>query len=299
MPVFNTAQYLREALSSVRSQQFDDFELVVVNDGSTDESSEILRAFCQHEPRMRLIERPNQGLIYTRNQLLQEAQGDLVAWMDSDDISQPQRFEHQVAAFDADPELVCLGTNVQVVDPDGMPLGVEEFPQDDAGIRSEQSRGTGFRFPSTMQQRSVAMAVGGFRHPFRIGEDLDFLLRVAEHGRVANLSDLLYVYRQHLLNTCTTMGTYWPEYRTVILELANERRECGSDRLQRGHEITLPQFNPIETRKLIPIVLISWARQALAEGDRSRALRYILRSIKISPLQHDAWRQLVKTLLPL
>jgi glycosyltransferase involved in cell wall biosynthesis len=299
MPVFNTAQYLREALSSVRSQQFDDFELVVVNDGSTDESSEILRAFSQREPRMRLIERPNQGLIYTRNQLLQEARGDLVAWMDSDDVSHPERYMRQVAAFDADPELVCLGTNVQVVDPDGMPLGVEEFPHDDAGIRLEQSRGTGFRFPSTMQRRSAAIAAGGFRHPFRIGEDLDFLLRVAEQGRVANLPDFLYVYRQHLLNTCTTMGTYWPEYRSAILKLADERRECGSDSLQRGHEILLPQFNPVDARKLIPVVLVNWAREALAVGDRARACRYILRSIKISPLRHQAWRQLIKTLLPL
>jgi glycosyltransferase involved in cell wall biosynthesis len=299
MPVFNTAQYVREALASVQRQQFDDFELVVVNDGSMDGSSEILRAFSQQEPRMRLIERPNQGLVFTRNQLLQEARADLVAWMDSDDLSHPERYMRQVAAFNADPELVCLGTNVQVVDPDGMPLGIEEFPQDDAGIRSEQSRGTGFRFPSTMQRRSVAMAVGGFRHPFRIGEDLDFLLRVAEQGRVANLPDPLYVYRQHLLNTCTTMGTYWPEYRSVILQLAEERRKFGTDSLQRGQEIGLPLFNPVESRKLVPVVLVNWAREALAAGDRSRAYLYILRSIRISPLQQAAWRELVKMLLPL
>jgi glycosyltransferase involved in cell wall biosynthesis len=299
MPVFNTAQYIRQALTSVQGQQFDDFELVVVNDGSTDACSEILNGFARHEPRMRLIERPNRGLICTRNELLGEARGELVVWMDSDDVSHPNRFDRQVAAFDADPGLVCVGTNVQLVDPYGLSLGVEEFSQDDAAIRSEQLRGAGFRFPSTMQRRSVALAAGGFRHPFQIGEDLDFLLRVAERGRVTNLPDFLYVYRQHLLNTCTTMGIYWPEYRSVILQLAEERRKFGTDSLQRGQEIGLPLFNPVEARKLVPVVLVNWAREALAAGDRSRAFRYVLRSIRISPLQQAAWRQLVKMLLPL
>src|SRR5205814_5835139 len=79
MPVFNTPPYLPQALASVRDQHFEDFEVVVVNDGSTDGSSEILRAFADDEPRMRLIERDNRGLIETRNQLLHEAQGELIA----------------------------------------------------------------------------------------------------------------------------------------------------------------------------------------------------------------------------
>lgn len=299
MPVFNTAKYLSEALNSVRNQQFDDFEFIVVNDGSTDGSSDILRTFSLLERRMRLIQRPNRGLIFSRNQLLDEARGELVAWMDSDDVSQPERFARQVAAFDADPALVCVGSNVNVVDPDGFPLGVEEYPRNDAAIRLDQLRGTGFRFPSTMQRRSIALAAGGFRQPFRIGEDLDFLLRVAERGRVANLPDLLYVYRQHLQSTCTAMGTYWPRYRSVILALAEERRESGSDRLQRGHEILLPQCNPVDAQKLVPVVLVNWARDSLAAGYRRRAFRYILSSIKMAPLQWAAWRQLIKNLLPL
>jgi glycosyltransferase involved in cell wall biosynthesis len=297
MPVFNTAQYLSEALESVRDQRFSDFELIVVNDGSTDGCSEILRAFATREPRMRLIERPNRGLIATRNQLLEEARGDLIAWMDSDDASLPDRLERQVGRFDSDPSLVCLGTNIQLVDPEGCPLGLEEFEQEDQAVRAQQARGGGFRFPSTMQRRSVATAVGGFRSPFRIGEDLDYLLRVAEQGKVGNLPDVLYVYRQHLLNTCSVLGVHWPEYCAVILDLANERRDGGSDRLQRGEQVELPQFDGGEARKLAPFVLLDWSRGAQSIGDRRRALRYALASLRQSPFQSVAWRQVAKLLL--
>jgi len=284
-------------LASIRDQRFGDFELVVLNDGSTDESSGILRDFACLEPRMRLIERSNRGLIETRNQLLEEARGELIAWMDSDDLSHPDRLERQVAAFDSDVSLVCLGTNIQLVDPQGHDLGIEAYPEDDQGIRAAQMRGGGLRFASTMQRRTAAIAAGGFRHPFRMGEDLDFLLRVAEQGRLASLPDILYVYRQHLLNTCTALGLNWPEYCSVILELACERRERGSDRLQRGEEIALPQIKSGDARKLVPIVLLDWARGALGAGDRMRAIRYTLRSIRTSPLQGAGWRQLAKLLL--
>lgn len=297
MPVFNSSAYLREALESVRNQTFGDFELVVINDGSTDNSSGILRGFADQEPRMRLIERPNRGLIDTRNQLLAEACGDLIAWMDSDDLSHPVRLERQVAAFDAHPSLICVGTNVQLVDPQGGALGVEEFPEGDEAIRSEQARGAGLRFASTMQRRTAAMATKGFRHPLRMGEDLDFLLRVSEHGQLANLPVILYKYRQHLLNTCTTLGANWPEYSAAILELARERREQGTDRLQRGEDIRLPEVRAGDARKMIPIVLLDWARGARSAGDRGRAIRYALASIRRAPLRGAGWREFAKLLL--
>lgn len=297
MPVFNSAPYLREALDSVRNQTFGDFELIVVNDGSTDSSSDILRAFAGEEPRMRLIERANRGLIDTRNQLLNEAGGELIAWMDSDDLSHPERLEWQVAAFHADPSLICVGTNIQLVDPQGRSLGFEEFPEQDGAIRREQERGAGLRFASTMQRRSAALEIGGFRHPFRMGEDLDFLLRVAERGRLANIPQLLYVYRQHLSNTCSALGFNWPEYSSIILGLAKERRDLGTDRLQRGEAIDLPSIRAGDPRRLMPIVLLDWARGAKSAGDRVRALKYTLTSIAVAPLRREGWRQLGKFLL--
>lgn len=297
MPVFDSAPYLRDALESIISQTFADFELIVVNDGSTDGSSAILADFAREHENVRMIERSNRGLIDTRNQLLEEAQGEFIAWMDSDDLSHPDRLRLQVSAFDADPDLVCVGTNIQLVDPEGHDLGTERYPADDASIRREQAAGNGMRFASTMQRRSAALATGGFRHPFKMGEDFDFLLRVAEGGNIANLKEILYVYRQHLSNTCSALGLNWPKIRDVILELARERRDSGTDRLQRGELIEFPLAKPGDDKKLAPFVLRTWGLGARSAGDRRRAALYTMQSIRMAPMQKAGWRQLIKLLL--
>lgn len=297
VPVFNSAKYLRAAIESIRVQSFADFELIVLNDGSTDGSSELIRDLAAGEPRMRVIERANRGLITTRNELLSEARGEFVAWMDSDDVAEVDRLRRQIQVFEADPQLVCVGTNVRLIDPDGFPLGYEHYPESDAEIRRVQLNGGGFHFPSTMQRRSVALATGGFREPFRIGEDLDFLLRIAEQGRVSNIADELYLYRQHLMSTCTSLGAHWPVYRAAILELARERRRIGSDSLDRDERLLLPQVNDDDARRFIPAVLLQWADLALSVGDKPRAIRYVRKAISVSPLHLALWRRLARLVL--
>ena len=296
MPVFNTVAYVGDAIESIRQQSFGDFELIVLNDGSTDGSTEVLRSFAGQDARIRLIEQPNRGLIASRNRLLDEARGEFIAWMDSDDLSHGERLERQVRAFAADVNLACVGTNVRLIDPEGLPLGTEEYPQLDEQIRADQGLGTGFRFASTMQRRAAALAAGSFRG-FPLGEDLDFLLRVAEHGGLSNVPEVLYVYRQHLLSTCTALGKNWPAYRAAILGLAEERRSLGTDKLQRGEPIELPAIASGEVRNFIPLVLLDWANRAVTVGDRPRAYRYTVRAIRSAPLQEAGWRQLAKLML--
>src|ERR1700678_2906770 len=125
MPVFNTARYLDDALDSIGAQSFTDIEFIVVDDGSSDGSTRMLQLFAAREPRMKLVTRGNLGLIATRNELLGAARGDLVAWMDSDDISLPQRLALQINEFDKDPNLVCLGSAAQCIDPDGNFLNIQ------------------------------------------------------------------------------------------------------------------------------------------------------------------------------
>lgn len=297
MPVYNSEQYLTAALASVRAQKFDNFELIVVDDGSTDGSADILARHAAHEPRMRLITRSNRGLIATRNELLELASGELIAWMDSDDVSHPERLERQVAAFDSNPELVCLGTNTLLIDPEGNSLGLETFPQDHESITASQLTGGGMRFPSTMQRRMIACSVGGFREPFRLGEDLDYLLRVGERGRLGNLPCTLYFYRQHLNSTCAGLGSQWPSYLDIILSLARERREGLNDRLSRGEQIEVPRIKKEEVTRHNSQMLLGWANDANASGHRVRALRYTLDALIVSPTSQATWRSLLKQIV--
>ena len=169
MPVFNASRYLAEALRSVAQQTFHDLELIAIDDGSQDSSLALLKEFALVEPRMTLIARENRGLVESRNELLRASRGELVAWMDSDDVSLSHRFALQVAALDANPEVICVGGSAQCIDPAGERLNVERYPLSHEGIVGQQEVGSGFRFPTTMMRRAAAMDVGGFRGSFRIG----------------------------------------------------------------------------------------------------------------------------------
>lgn len=297
MPVFNTAAYVHEAVRSICEQQFSDFEFIIIDDGSVDGSAEILRSFAESDQRIELTLRPNRGLVATRNELLETARGELIAWMDSDDLCSPDRLSRQVELLDAEQHIACVGTNVRLIDPDGFGLGFEEYPSDDAGIRLAQQSGGGLRFASTMVRTSVAQSIGGFRAPFRMGEDFDFLLRVGERGDFANIEKPLYIYRQHLLSTCSAIGGNWPEYKSIILQLAAERRGGGLDRLARGEVLEFPSADQFSARRFKPAVLLDWAERAAKEGDRARALRYTAAALGCAPLRRASWRGLAKLAL--
>jgi glycosyltransferase involved in cell wall biosynthesis len=288
MAVYNTARYLEAALTSVSTQTFEDFELIVVNDGSTDESARILSSYLAREPRMRLISRDNRGLIHTRNQLLQEAQGELVAWMDSDDISMPDRLRLQVDRFDADADLVCLGGAVEVIDPEGWSIGSVSFPLNHDSIVEAQKQGGGSRFPTVMMRTQCAREVGGFREPFAIGEDLDLFIRMSEKGHMANLPEVLVRYRQHPQSVSAVFRSRWTAYLNLILELAEERRAGGLDRLQRGEEVRVEaakaEFESPATTHA------RWARRAMQNGNRAAAWKHALAAIKAEPVAGIGWR---------
>jgi glycosyltransferase involved in cell wall biosynthesis len=294
MPVYNTVRYVRAAVGSVQDQRYADWELVVIDDGSTDGSSRELDQLAAAEPRVRLIRRANQGLVATRNQLIAEARGEFIAWMDSDDLSHPDRLQLQLAVFDADPACVCVGSYVRLIDPAGKHLGTEQYPTDDAAIRAEQMSGGGLRFGSSMQRRSGAVAAGGFRGPFPMGEDFDFLLRIAEQGALANVPQVLYDYRQHLKNTCSAYGSGWDSYRQIIIDLAVERRKLGSDKLQRGESVDLPVVDRRGERAYRSFVLLEWARGAMASGDRLRAIKFASNAVALAPSKGLFWRYLVR-----
>jgi glycosyltransferase involved in cell wall biosynthesis len=299
VPVYNTERYIGEALASISAQSFTDLELVVIDDGSKDGSRAIIEAHGRKEPRLRLISRPNKGLIATRNELLAAARGTYVAWMDSDDVSLPMRIERQVAAFSADPKLVCVGCNTLQIDDRGRSLAHESFRTGHDEIVAEQLDGGGLRFPSTMVRRDVALRAGGFREPFRMGEDLDFLLRVAEQGRLGNVPEELYLYRQHLASVCAGQGYLWAAYRTVILALAAERRDGAPDRLQRGDVVDIPRGPDRSGEDHRPEVFAYWSGCARGNGDHRLAFEYAVRSLAVGPLRRSGWEALRRSLVPI
>ena len=196
MPVFNTAAYLAEAIQSVLDQTFTDFELIVIDDGSTDETGTVAREF--NDPRLRLYRNPtNLGAAATANIALELARGDLIARMDGDDIALPERLALQAAFLAGHPDITVCGGAIELFEGAS---GVGGCPFTDDEIKAAFIVAAGnIMNPTTTFRRDFVM-----RHRIRynpahsVGEDLLFWVECARHGaRFANLGQVLVRYRWH------------------------------------------------------------------------------------------------------
>ena len=197
MPVRNGARWLDEAVTSVLTQSWTDLELVVVDDASVDATPELLRAWCDRDSRVRVLRRPEAtGAVAARSDAVAAARGSLLAMLDSDDVSAPERLRRQVAEMTARPALVLLGTGARYIDAEGRVLLTERAAAGrDVGVRLLDANL--FFHPSVMVRADAYAAVGGYRPLLEPAEDYDLWLRLAEHGEVDNLPDALIDYRLH------------------------------------------------------------------------------------------------------
>ncbi len=195
MAVHNGAATVREAIDSILAQTWTDFEFLIVDDASTDDTPAILRALA--DPRVRVVRNDaNLGLTQSLNRGLDLARGRLIARMDADDRALPERFARQVALLDAQPEVGLCGTWVETI---GDPAGeVWDFPADDARIRCRLLFETVLPHSTVMFRRDVFEAAGLRYDPaFTYAQDYDLWVRAAQHTRLANVPEVLLHYRVH------------------------------------------------------------------------------------------------------
>lgn len=196
MPVYNGERYLKEAVESVLNQTLSDFEFIIINDGSTDNTCAILKSFT--DGRGNLIDQEHQGLIASLNRGLAIARGEYVARMDSDDIALPDRLEKQVAFLRAHPEIGILGTACRLIDEGGLDLGVMRWPIHDLEIRWTSLLSSPFGHPTVMVRRDILMRDGlKYDEAFQRVEDYRLWTRVLSHTRGGNLDEPLLRYRVH------------------------------------------------------------------------------------------------------
>jgi len=196
MPVRNGGRDLDEALTSILGQTFGAFELIAVDDGSTDETPSRLRRASEEDPRVRVIVSPGTGFVAAVNAGIAASVSDWIARMDADDRSHPERLARQVAHLDAHPEVDLLGTSVRVIDAAGTPVSTIRFPLDQAVIALSLRTETPFCHGTVMMRRAALIAAGGYRSDRFPAEDYDLWCRLATAGaRLANLDQPLYDYR--------------------------------------------------------------------------------------------------------
>ena len=203
MAVRDGERYLDEAIGSLRTQTFGDFELIVVDDASTDGSRAILSA-CD-DPRLVVLENERHlGLTPSLNRGLARARGELVARQDADDRSRPERLARQVTAMRARPDLALLGSRGYLVDEQGRGAGVLDRPVDPYGIRWYHMFDNAFAHGAVMFRRSVVDELGGYDESFAWSQDWELWGRVLRRHAAANLPDRLVDYRTHAASVTAT-----------------------------------------------------------------------------------------------
>lgn len=193
MPVYNAQQYLHESIASILAQGFDDFEFLIFNDGSTDNSSEIIKSF--KDPRIHFTGFDyNQGYVALLNLGMKNATGKYIARMDADDISQPDRFQKQYDFLESNPEYIVCGTLFSVIG------GRErvELPLEDEDIKLRMLYITPFCHPSVMMRAKLLHDNQIYYNAdYMPAEDHELWGRLAAYGKLVNLPDTLLNYRVH------------------------------------------------------------------------------------------------------
>lgn len=205
MPVFNAQKDLRQAIDSILKQSFSDFEFLIIDDGSTDQSVEIVESYT--DPRIRFLRNPkNLGLVPTLNRGLSEARGKYIARMDADDISEPLRFESQAALLENNQADICGGL-FRIIDADGKVTGDVSVPFTTDELVACLANTVPFAHGSVTMRASFLRQHQLQYGPSPYAEDYDLWIRIFEcGGRFANVPEIIFQYRNYSSSLSKVLG---------------------------------------------------------------------------------------------
>jgi glycosyltransferase involved in cell wall biosynthesis len=202
LAVFNGSAYIVEAVNSILVQTYQDFELLVIDDGSTDNTRTLLTPLVASDGRLKVLAEPHRGLVESLNHGLSMARGSLIARMDADDIALPERFAAQVAYLNANPDCVAVGTSILKVNADGQTAAKNSTPsrltQPTFAPLAFPPQIGGVAHPTAMIRTSAIAQVGGYRPYYYNAEDRDLWARLWTVGRLHQLAEVGLRYRVHV-----------------------------------------------------------------------------------------------------
>jgi glycosyltransferase involved in cell wall biosynthesis len=196
MSVYNGQKYLRESIESILGQTYGNFEFIIINDGSTDSTREIILSY--NDPRIRLIDNgENIGLTKSLNKGLRIARGEYIARMDADDVSMPARFESQLDFLNHHRDYAVVGTFLKAINEDSKVIFTIEKPIQHADIREFLNKDNCIGHGSAMIRKACLQDVGFYDESIRKSQDYELWLRISQNYRLANIPQYLYMWRNH------------------------------------------------------------------------------------------------------
>lgn len=207
LPVYNAEKYIKESIYSVLNQTFSDFELIILNDGSKDNSDEVIKSI--NDDRIVYIEHANMGLAATLNKGIELSRANLIARQDNDDLSMPTRFQKQIEFFNHHPDYALLGTCAEIINENGEDKKMYlDHPLKDAELKFALLFNNPFVHSSVMFKKQVIQKIGTYYTGKEVFEDYNLWSRVAQTDKVANLSDRLLKYREVNTSMSRTANDY-------------------------------------------------------------------------------------------
>ena len=300
MPAFNSSDFIAKAIESILNQTFQDFELILVDDGSTDNTLEIMRHYRQQDNRIQIIQSKHVGCSRARNLGINQSKFPWIAVMDADDIALPKRFAKQIEAANANPKVVAWGTYVHHVN-----LKEEVLSLQKHGLLTEEEFYDNMKrgdvpfviHPTSLIKKEILLRVGGYDSKFSDADDFELFDRLSDHGPILVIPEPLLLYRLH--SQSVSMNKYF--IRDVLIRYVYRRRAAQI----KGEEVVdLDQF--IGNDKQQPFLLRTkhylnklsqfWYRKAgvfFSEKQYLQATLYLSMVIVVNPLYAipRIWRQ--------
>jgi len=300
MSVFNGEPYLRESVESILSQTFRDFEFIIINDGSTDGTADILTHYQRIDPRLAVHHQQNKGLIDSLNTGCGLARGRYIARMDDDDVALPGRLERQISFLEQNPQVALLGTSVNIIDVSGRRIETLALPAEDELIRQWlfESRRAPFCHVTLVFRAEAFRILQGYRAAFVAAEDYDLWLRFAERWQVANLPEALVNVRRraHSLS--------FSHVRQQVISIlaasaaSSQRRAGGLDPLE-GRETVVSRellrrlgVSDAAFEKFLMDTYQYWIGAMLQASDQAGALQVMREA-----LESQSWKHINKSIV--
>ncbi len=286
MPVYNAEKYIAAAVNSILNQTFTNFEFIIINDGSTDNTSFILDEYARQDARIRLVSRENKGLVATLNEGIAIAKAPLIARMDADDIALPNRLEVQKEFMDNHPGAVCVGSKAHVIDNHGRYLIDTKPKLSHEDIVLSALQGVSPITHPTALIRAEAMAkVGGYKFENYPAEDLALWIDLSECGELANLDEPLIEYRIHDGSISTSSHEVQLAKTVEICQIACQKRNITFDmktKAGRPAESSASKFDIVLRHGWWAHSSQQWHTSAI----------YALKAIRWMPFNDGGWRLL-------
>ncbi|BCX89353.1 glycosyltransferase EpsE epsE [Methylomarinovum tepidoasis] len=290
MATYNGERYLEESIDSILSQTFQNFEFIIVDDASTDDTPRILKRYRNH-PKIRLLRNKNNlGLPASLNRAIDLACGHWIARQDDDDISYPNRLELQYNYILKNPEIVLLGTRAEFVDEELRTFAYWDVPESHKDILKKIKWENPFCHSTVIFNKRAIKDIGKYRDKFKYSEDLDLWLRVIEKFNTHNLPEYLGKVRRHKHSTSVSHLNEQLAQHVLAYVYYKQRKTTGSDRynempeskfcayLKKTYPEHVPFFEELRNKKYI-----SFLYEAKESHDWEKGLFFSLELAKLHP----------------